>query len=601
MGQLDKTKKAIGVDAIDEKARQDMFKKFQDAGGQVIRDKEEEDNSSSSSSRPSRAPLNRGGGGGRSSSSGSRGSRSKSTSNTQGNSAALTKSGAAIKEPDIGSFLNRMIIKFKCWANNITPFNQPNLLPQFMSELNLELRSAIMDFKIVSSELLANPALSPKIAKNLDKVSPIYIELIARAGKVFDSVEINELFMNYNAKPSDPIPLNSVSPQLYSIFKKLYYLYPFQATYKKAVTAAYDNLQRLEGKPALIYTTKRKKILSEISLVFDKYFEKIYLTIIRNENKNIPMISLYMESLLEITDEDRPGKRKAGEDLPINPPPEPEEEPEEEEVKEETKEEPEEELSPELKLGKKIMFDTSIETLRKKHDPKNELSDFPDSDKCFLSYLYFKEFDYEYSVVMTTKKILIQTINRNGVKMDHRQNLLSVYELSRNCVDQFKIYIETFREHMKAKSNPGSNYIEYSKKLTSLEAKRGQQSRNCRGAIREFAEKASESLHILIQDMQGERAIVGNLDEIMAFDSVEARKKLNKKPIKQCISESYGFILALTARLEDGVGDLYGGILELTPEQMNKAYGKMINPADEQEEAPPPTASEEKQISEIEE
>jgi hypothetical protein len=581
MSQLDKTKKSIGVDAIDEKLKKEMFKKFQDAGGQVIQEKE---GGKTVVQSKSKQPLSREKSSSKKDPKTNPKTKATEEGNDKDNSINKTKNSSSI-EAEMGSFFNKILIKFKCWANNVTAFNNNALLPQFMSELNLEFRQAIIELKIANNDLLSNPEISPKLTKTLDKINPIYVELIARSGKIFDNSEINNLFESYNNNPSLPVNLNNAYPFIYSLFKKLYYLYPYQATYKKAITAAYENMQKLEGKPAVIYTTKKKKILNESSLIFDKYFEKLYLVILRKENKNIPLNSIFMENLLEINDEDRPGKRKIGEDLPPNIEDKPKEEVVEEKVEETKEKEPEVIVeAEEIQLGRKLMFDLSLESLRKKHDQKNEYSDIPDSDKCYLSYMYFKEFDYEYSVVMTTKKINIQTINVNGNKFDHRQNLLGIYETSRNSVDQFKQYLESFREYLKVKNNPGNNYIEHSKKLTSLEQKRSVQSRNCRTTIKEFAEKTTAALKILIDDINGDNAIVANANETLSFDSVEARKKLNKKEIKQCILESYSYIMTLLNRLEEGIGDLYGGIVELTPEQMHRIYGKNIPKPIEAEE-----------------
>ncbi|MCB1180314.1 MAG: hypothetical protein KDK36_22230, partial [Leptospiraceae bacterium] len=219
---------------------------------------------------------------------------------------------------------------------------------------------------------------------------------------------------------------------------------------------------------------------------------------------------------------------------------------------------------------------TSIEDLRIKHDPRNELSEMPDSDKALLAYLYFKEFDFEYSLVMTTKKILIQPTTSNGNKVDNKSKLLAIYELSRGCMDQFKIYIDIFKEYSKFKSNPGSNYIEYSKKLTQMEQRRSQQSRTARASIREFIEKACESFEVLLNDIRGPKEIVGNIDTVLSFDSVESKKRLNRKTVKDAIMESYCYTLALANRLSDNGGDLFGGIVELTHEQMNTIYAVPI-------------------------
>jgi len=572
MGKLDKTKKAIGVDKIDEKDRKEMFEKFQSAGGKIIRDEEEPQPPTSKSkpsikTRPSTKYQPKEG----STESSSKGSKFFSSGGD--NSSSQSKPNELV-DKELGNFLNRMIIKFKCWANKITPFGSSSLLPSFMSELNLEFRAAIMEFRLSANDILGNPEYSPKIAKALDKFSPLFVELIGRAGKVYDQAEITELMDDYNNMPENPVPIRKVQAQLYSIFKKLYYLYPFQSTYKKAIIAAYDTLQKLENKPAMIYATKKKNALAAVSTVFDRFFEKLYLAVIRNENKNIPMISLYMESILEIREDEKPGKRKAGEELPENAGgPAPKEANQEEEKKEEQKAES---LDPDLERGLAMMKEISIEALRKKHDPRNELAEMPDADKCFLAYIYYKEFDYEYSIILTTKKINIQPTTINGNKIDHKAKLLGVFELSRGCADQFKIYLDIFKEYSKMKSSPGSNYIEYSKKLSQVETRRGQQSRTVRATIRDYMEKANASLQSLIEDMNGPKQIVANINDVLSFDSVESRKKLNKKTVKDGIYDAYCFSYALAYRLSEPKGDLYGGILELTPEQMQSIYGRAI-------------------------
>lgn len=61
------------------------------------------------------------------------------------------------------------------------------------------------------------------------------------------------------------------------------------------------------------------------------------------------------------------------------------------------------------------------------------------------------------------------------------------------------------------------------------------------------------------------------MDDVISLDAMEAKKRLNKKPIKQCIMESYCYVMALSDRIESG--DLYGGLVELTPEQMKESFG----------------------------
>ena len=587
MAEFDKTKKAIGVGGMAENERNDMLNKFKSAGGKVVREKED---------KPQQQPRNTqkmkalGGKDEKSKSSSSGGGSEKKVSpgmyrgigggddDDDGTEVSITKAQIGAMDAEMSNFTNRLIIKFKCWANNVTTFGNKDLLPKFMSELRVEFQQALLEFKIAGSDILGNPQLGPKITRELDRISPIYVELIGRAHRIYDTNEINDLFMDYSSNPDIPVPITRVSRPVYSIFKKLYYLYPYQATYRKAVLTAYEVLQRLENKPAIIYATKKKKISSEISVVFDKMFEKLYYILIRNENKNIPMVSLYMENLLNILESEKPGKRKAGENLPLEAGGDkPEEEPKLEEKKEDsdaTKAD-----NQELAYGRKLMGEVSIEQLRRKYDQRNELLEVPDTDKALLTYLFFKEFDYEYSFVLTTKKINVKPSNVNGTKVDNKQRLLNVYELTRPCMEQFKIYVDVFKEQAMHKANPGTNYIEASKKTTGLEQKRSQQSRNVRVTIKDYIEKSYDSFNMLIEDMKGPAEIVGNMEEIIVFDSIESKKRLHKKQVKQCIMEAYCYSYAFASRLAEG-GDLYGGLIELTPEEMLASFGKDLSGED---------------------
>jgi hypothetical protein len=236
------------------------------------------------------------------------------------------------------------------------------------------------------------------------------------------------------------------------------------------------------------------------------------------------------------------------------------------------KEEVVEEESPILTQGKELLLTTPLEVLRKKHDQKKDYSDINIADKSFLTYIFFKEFDTEYSLVMTTKKININTTNVNGLKIDHRENLMSTYEMTRNCSEQFRIYIESLREYEKIKTTPLSNYIEQSKKMTQADQKKNIQSRSFRSSVKEYFSTVTSSLKIFIDDMETEKVIIGNSDDILSFDNVESKKKLNKKKIKDAITESYAFSFALLDKLS-GDGDLYGASLEETNEEMKANYG----------------------------
>ncbi|TGK97658.1 hypothetical protein [Leptospira levettii] len=573
MGDFDNTKRAIGVGKLDDSQRKDMFNKFKSAGGEVIKEKTPAKDDDNKKSRPEpkvrqstvsrgiedNRQGNRGGSGG-----GSPSKQDSSSSKSQLDSKAQY-------EKEISSFSARFSIKLKCWLARVTSFGSSDLTPKFMHDFSIRGKQALIELQYSGNELLANQQYSPQLSKALDRINPLLIELLAMGQKLYNGPELTDITEPIMTAPESPVAIERVRNQIYSLFKRMYILYPYQETLKKSFSQAYDELQKLEGKPALIYANKKRKVLQEIDTLFDGFFDRLYLVVIRAENKNIPLISRYMENLLGITPEDKPGQRKSGENVPGGKPVETKEDKEAENANKEEEKEEEVPLSKEQAYGLRLMQMYSIPKLRKKFDPKNEYANIPDADKALLALFYFYEFDDEYSFVMTTKKIDIKPGSINGVKVDYRQKMLDIYESTRTIIDQFRIYHDILRELEKHKANPGANYIEASKKLTGIEQKRTGQSRTVRMAIKDFSLKSRDSLLTLIKDMKGKKEIVANMNDLLTLDSMESRKRLNKKPVKQCIMEAYCYLLALHDRIE--TGDLFGGLVELTPEQMKSSFG----------------------------
>ncbi len=584
MPEFDNTKKAIGVTKMDESARKQMFNKFVEAGGQVLKEKpdpvEEDPKKQKTAPKTRQGTISR--------------NEFEDSKGRSGGGRGDEKSGKdsdkqsidprVLYEREISSFSARLAVKFKCWFGKVTPFGSTDINPGFMHEVASTAKQALMECHFTGAELLSNPNLSPQVAMALDRISPLLVELIALSQKLYNGPEINQICEPILKAPDRGVPIDLVKSPIYSLFKRMYILYPYQETLKKALAQAYDELQKIENKPGLIYSTKKKKIHSEIDTLFEDFFEKFYLIIIRAENKNIPLISRYMENLLDIRPEDKPGQRKIGTNPEDGKPATDETVAEgSEEKTEETPEEPKEKekpvLSKEQAYGLRIMQAFTIPQLRKKHDPKNEFGHYPDSDKAMLGYFYFLEFDAEYSLVLTTKKIVIKPVIINGVKVDYRQKMQDIYEGVRLIGDQFRAYNEVMREMKKHKDNPGANYIEASKKLSGIEQKRQGQSRTVRIAVKDFTSKVRDALLELIKDMKTKKEIVGNMEDALNLEAMESKKRLNKKAIKQCIMESYCYALALADRLE--AGDLYGGLTELTPEQMMESFGIDVSPKEE--------------------
>lgn len=577
MPEFDKTKKAIGITKMDESDRKQMFSKFVEAGGQVLKEKPDPEPDDPKKQRP--APKIRQG-------NVSRNETERNLPTDKKDSSGSSVDPLEQYEKEISGFFPKLAIKFKCWLAKVTPFGTSEVNTDFLHDLATTGKEALMECHYMGVELLTNQNFSPKISQNLDQTSPILVELIALCQKLYNGPEINRICDPIIQNPDSRVPLESIREPLHSLFKRMYILYPHQETLKKAISQGYDQLQKLENKPAMIYNSKKKKIFTAIDTLFEKFFERLYLLVIRLAEKNIPCFSRYMEGYIHIIPSDRPGSRQAGSVIPDaaldskvgqeQKAEETQEDTKEAEAPEETKVEEKPALSKEQTYGLRLMQISDLIQFRKKFDSKGEFALIPDSDKAYLSYLFFREFDLEYSLVMTTKKISIKPVVINGNKVDYRLKMLDIYEETRTIADHFKEYLEVMRELQKHKENPGSNYIEASKKLSQIENKRTTASRSLRNAIKDMIQKTRDVLLDLIKDMKTKKEIVGNMDEPLLLEAMEAKKKLNRKAVKQAIMDSYCYTVALFDRIESG--DFYGGLSDLTPEQMKESFGIDILP-----------------------
>jgi hypothetical protein len=83
--------------------------------------------------------------------------------------------------------------------------------------------------------------------------------------------------------------------------------------------------------------------------------------------------------------------------------------------------------------------------------------------------------------------------------------------------------------------------------------------------------KVGGTLKILVDDMKFNGNLVANADEILRFETnLESKKIMNRKTMREVITDAYAFSVTIAARLEKG--DLYGGVIDLSDEEYNRAF-----------------------------
>ncbi len=593
--EFDKTRKAIRSEDLDNESRRDMMNKFTSAGGQVLNEK------ALRKEEPS--------GGGRGGSGGRRGvgvgeepkmpsQIAREKARAEGEKQAAMRKQMADMEKDATSFFARVGLKLRCRQAGLTPFGANLVMPRFMSKLNLDTKRAIMECNIMGNDLfMTNSATARAIISELDKKSPLYVELIERATDIYDQKELSELVSAYNAAPSVPVPLDAIRAPMFSLLRKLYYLKTFQESYIAAVEMAVGVQQENEKKQSALYSAKKKRIRSEWKTLMNDIYPSLVLLAQRAENKKADPGTPLFESMLGIVDGDRIGKRKVGQTVGKADAEEEVKQPEEKaetegaegegegetEAEEETKEveeEPKEEpRSKAYNHGLKLQGLLSIPQFRKKHDPRGEFKDVKDNDKVLISYLFLKEFEREYSFILTTPKIHLEPTYHAGVKRDFHQLMADLYQNIRPCEELFKQYTHENMEYTKAlgeaQAHAQGNYVEHAKRAQLMENRRGASGRESRVKIKEFMAKVAGILNELIQDMKGPKKVVTNMEEPITFDQqIEGRRRLNGRKVKECIMEAYCYAHVLADRIEGG--DLFGGVIEMSEDEFAKSFASSL-------------------------
>jgi len=588
--EFDATRDAIGTNKMDDAERKAMLEKFKASGGQVLSEKELKEKQ-----RRGGGDVKLKYGGGRSRGAGGYGS------------AFSDEAGAdeKKKKKQGSGVLSKFFIKLKTFFAGLTPLFAPSIKPSFFSYLSLEVKQALVEFNLIGNDLfLQNKEVGKLIAKELDKKNPILMETLERAHNLFSSPDFNKLLEFHQSNPDVNIPFHAVGDHIKDLYRRIYYLYPFQETLKKAFGYALDvyrNHPNPNSTPALL-DQKKKRFIKDLKTVFQGAFPKLFLLICRIDEFDYYPFSMPLEKALKIDQNAKLGRRKSGEastlassfiidDGGAGTPVDSAEseggvvtegEPQGEEggAQEQEAEQGHEQVNPitqtkEYQYGMKLMTRLDLTDLKKKFDPHHQFEHLKYQDKALQAFLFFMEFDKELSFVLTTNKIKLTPDFSTGTKRDYKQILTDLFNGSRNIMHTMEKFSEASKEYHKLDKTPstGGNYVEASKRKEKLKSQVDMEARTLRGMVRSYMDNVAKNMAVLIADMKGERVIVDNMDEELQFSSeLEGSKRLNGQPVKQCIMEAYCYSLALAQRLTDG--DLFGGILEMTEEEMISSYGK---------------------------
>jgi hypothetical protein len=555
--KVDKTKHNLGVSHLDEKEKKDLYNKFVEAGGQVIQE----------SRRKGFTDFDRG-------------KQKNFKSRLETRAQVIEGKGEAVKggRPEKGSdvkravrppadmksrknplkrFIERWIVRFRLFFMGVTDFSGSFISRGYLEELNTDVKFSLQELQLVYLDLFRqNPRMGRTITGELDAANPLYVELIEMMSAVFDRTVINQIVEHHLNFPNIGQKAVELKQPLMSLFKRLYVLYPYREHIQEGFERAIAHQMRLEKGKASLYTAKRKRVKNDLYLVFYKFFKALYWLQCDYQGIVVPLWDPFMERLLAITMDDKPGRRKRSGGST-------EEEPQQQDGTADggQDEAGKEGISEDVKKGLDIMYRLKIKDMRSVYDKDDSFRFVKDIDKILMAHLLFREFDEEYSFIFTTNKIKYNVQFTPAGKVDFKPRLTDLYNELRNCMNAFMDYADAMAHYEKVREERptgSAQYMEYSNRLTGLEKKRNGIGKNVRMIIRAFMEKVVDVLKILMEDMNRPQQIIQNPQDVLSFESsIEGSRKMEGRKVYEAVTAAYQFASAFVHRLNPG-GDLHG-------------------------------------------
>ncbi len=577
---IDTIKKKIGIETLNEAERKRIFEKFVKAGGKIIDE--------SSKSRALHFDREK---------------QKELVKKIEEKRKKALKKYIDWEKYDIAeeydeheeqkkiSFWDRLSIYLRGLTNGTITLSGKFVNKKFFIFIKKNVVPALQRLHLVVKDIFSSDEdVLKEIKRVLYSKERYYYELLQRYAVFYNEDEFNGLLYFFRRSPSRKVTPKHIEESLKTIFKKIYLLKDFIAgsfiTLKTALTIAYTE----RGVEKDVLARRIYYIKQGLNVIFFQLLPKIYSLSLFILRENVPLNSRKFENYLEIREEEKVGYKSYKELFK-----------EKEEKKEIKKFKPKqlkieyikkrfEELTDEdmevlelddlTKYGIKLIQAVNLKEIKELSSTMIPVNACDDSDKVLITYLLLKEFEKEYSFMLTSYKISINQEYVENKRMNYKEILSSLYPKLTPINESFREYFETVRALNEIKKDSMMNEIEKYNRTNVLEGKRSKVGFEARKDTKEFLEEIKKYFDRFIIDYNGEQNLIDNPEEELHFDTeVEGIKKVEGKKVIDAIVDADAFISAFIFRLEEG-GDLSG----ISPDVKEIEIPKTIQTHEEKQE-----------------
>ena len=532
MSSLEEIKKKLNIENMDEATRKEMFNKFVEGGGEVIkekpvsqamqfnRDKQIEFSEKFNSNKIELEEKY------------SSGKKNKSHKSAKG---AKSDKKKHVKYP-FSIFIRGFFKGFFTIGGN---FNR-----KYINSMETDFAECISSLsncaKIIA--LLENDE-KWKMVEYLNVKFPFAYELMLRIYDLYKPDNIQEI-KNYFIKEKK-IQCPSIIQKVKLLYKELLIILPFWETNKNTLWDALNYYEKLSQKRLPI---SKQIIEKNFDQLFNYYLPLIHITMQYNLGESVPFEVDAMKKFAGVTEEEDLGIYTGQLDTEKeNYMIEKEKEKEEQRKKlQETVEQKEMEKIPiYIQKGLKV-----IDELLEKKDStlKNDknASLFEPNEKMLILYVLLNEFEHHYAFLLTTSQLKLTSRLENGVRTDIRSEFDEEFMSYNSIINYQNEYIELLQDLTTTKIELQNNPIQLQIKTSAINVKRVTVLNEIKSTAASFFLSFSKTLQKLINDYKNEdKKLLQNPEEQLDFQLSRSKNRFDKLPAIKAIAAAYTFSAAL--------------------------------------------------------
>ncbi len=567
MADFDDTKQKLGMDEMDKRERKEIFEKFVDGGGKVVDEKKKKGVSFDRTKQKEWM--------GKIADSKERTGEGFIDSDYD---SSMDDIGPDKEERKWASFWDSIAVRFKGLFSKTVAFFGNRVNENFFEFIKSRVIPQMNNFNsIINYIMTTDEKKFEEIKSALNEKEPYYYPLLLKYSELYVKDEFS-LLMYYRRAGIKKITPRHLEEPLKIIMYKIYLLKDFKTGAINAFRTALFIIAKHKNWNKAVYRREMTQVRNTINIIFSQLLPKFYSIILYNIKENVYLDSKRMTRYLGIQDEDRIdyAAKKASELEEMLP-----------QVSKGKDDKGTEEKKEELKYIKKYFYELNEEDIKNmeldefiikgiklmqetdwKANIEEQKSEFPvdkcsENDKILHILAFLKEFENEYSFILTSPKVNVQSLYEDNIRVDYKDKLNDMYTPLSGLYETIHNYMEVVKSIDDVNDDPAMQEYDKYNRVTKYEGKKEEISLGLRKRILSYFAELQQYFDKFIDDYNGEQKIIGTPDEKLRFDKdVEGNRKAEGKTVIETISMADAFITAFIFRLEES-GDFSGTGIEI--------------------------------------